>query len=287
LRFVKAEEHQLTADILEMATGNPPARPLQPRFPRFPPLHVVAPPDYLTPTPTKGDIPIDLLPTFGKNAPAWETPGGLALAPVEELPSPSHPTDLLHRAPLRTPPTDEQLCQPPPARALLDSDGVPVRQDGLVATHSWSDPTRQAVVSADWVHFSHTVPVRTWRIRAKNATHKSGDIYFGVTEATSFEHPGATHVFDVHGNFRMGWHPLGLVHTHEAGDIAFVPGAKKSGTFLGDRHCTIDVTVDLKEQCMTLTLVDGSYIQYPMEGWTHARMCVTFSTPGDMIELMA
>jgi len=97
---------------------------------------------------------------------------------------------LAHRAPVRDEIGAEELCTSPPPPSFLDSDGVPVDILGRKATHSFAVPCRTSIVSADWVHTQHTNPARSWRLRFPAALCASGDIFFGCTEATSFEHPG-------------------------------------------------------------------------------------------------
>lgn len=267
-----------------MASFRPPQR-------RVPPLQVAAESRYRPPATNKIEIPIELLPNHGPRAPAWESVAPLPLEPIfenEYVEVSSDVHDTVHRAELRDCPTKDQLRAAPPLNALLDSDGVLLSENGRVATHRWPvqcGPTRQAVLSANWVHRSHEPAVRTWNVRARRATQDSGDIYFGLTQATSFEHSGKSCLFDVRGNFCMGWHPLALVLTHDAAEIQWVRGARKGGNFMGSKNDAMKITADLEQQVMKVETGEGSFVQYPLCGWEHARLCVTLSFPGDEIEL--
>lgn len=211
----------------------------------------------------------------------------MELAPNDKIvPCTSPGNNKLYLAKLGTLLTNTQLVQAPPSTGFLPSDGVPISSDGSVATHSWDDTTRQSILSADWVHKSHDNPVRSWKVRASRATYDSGDIYFGLTQSSSFELPGVTIVFDLHGNFRYGWHPLKLLHTHVAEDLNCLPGSKKFGSFVGNKNSPMEIVADIANQFMILKLEDGSEIRYPLEGWEHARLCVTLSCKRDKVELV-
>lgn len=248
-------------------------------------LEIAIPPEHEPPPIQSVMVPIELLPTKGEHQPVWE--GIVDLLPVEEW-SPVAETALakLHRAELRDPPSAERLALAPPQSGWLDSDGVPLTGQAMVAVHSWPTVQRQAVLSRDWVHTAHASPVRSWTFRALRMAQGANDIYVGLTEASSFDQPGRTVVFDMQGNFRIGWHPLGLWHIHDARDIAYVPGASApEGGFSGARDERLAVEADLAKQTLALTLASGKAIVYPLDGWTCARLCCSLSFPGDRVAI--
>lgn len=250
-------------------------------------LEIIMPPEYQPPSIHTVGIPIDLLPTKGGEQPPWE--GILDIDPVEVAsPVTRDPAmDVLHRAELRDPPSAASLARAPPLRSTwLDSDGIPVTEQAHVAVHSWPSVQRQAVVSSDWVHAEHVCKVRRWDVRILRMTHSANDLYVGLTEASSFDQQGRTVVFDMQGNFRIGWHPLGLWHIHVAGDIAYVPGASApAGGLSGSRDERLVVEADLEKQTLTLTLASGKAIVYPLDGWNCARLCCSMSYPGDRVAI--
>lgn len=252
-------------------------------------LQIIIPPEFQHPERDVPSIPIELLPTIGEQQPQWD--GILNLDPVESpvlLAQASNPgADEVHRAELRDPPSRADLVvTPPPQSVWLDSDGVPLAEQGRVAVHSWPAVQRQAVVSADWVHVNHSTKVRRWYFKALRATHTCNDLYVGVTEASSFDQGGRTAVFDMAGNFRVGWHPLGLWHIHNACDLAYVPGASgpKAG-FRGACDAMVYVEADLAKQTVSVSLDAETLVVYPLDGWECARLCCSLSHPGDRVWL--
>ena len=99
-------------------------------------IQIIVPPEFQVPERTPVVIPVDLLPTHGIDRPPWD--GAFDLEPVY-TPSPPGNTalDNIHRATLHEPPTSEQLAHPPSVRGWLDSDGVPVSEQGMVASYKF------------------------------------------------------------------------------------------------------------------------------------------------------
>lgn len=236
--------------------------------------------------------PQSRLPTLAPNLlmperkrPYWKKP--ISLAPRAGRASRDVST---HRAPIREPVPPERLSGPPPLRALLDSDGVPTDLHGRKATLTFALSCRTSVISADWVHTQHPSTVRTWRVRFPSAAYVSGDIFIGCTEATSFENAGRTAVFDCKGAMRAGHHPLNLFHRFTVDDVRSMEGAEVRGAFnhpvfSGETKVTVDVT-NPATATMKLQLSSGDTILYPIDHFSHARLCVSMRGVGDVIELL-
>lgn len=191
--------------------------------------------------------------------------------------------DSTHRAVLRMPATEADLaaaCTAPVA--FQDSDGVELSDGNTCVTNSFVATTRQAVLSENWVHALHDVKHLTWSLRIKQAHFEYGDLFFGLTEATSFHLQGRSISFDVRGNFNIGWSPQNLSHRFRAESLENVDGATVSGTLDGPSLCDIKVTADLEKSLMTVSLPNGM-ITYPMHEWASARLFVSFSSFMDTV----
>lgn len=248
-------------------------------------LAVVTAPPYQPPRRCPLRIEVELVPTHGPGEYEWEA--AFELDPVEEpTPPESSPLaiDNATRAPRRAPLTWLELGAAPPATRFQPSDGIQLSEDGRVAKHRMNTDLRQAILSTDWVCKDHPAQRREWRVQATVARYNYGDIYFGITEASSFEHAGRTIVFDVQGNFRIGWHPLNLVQMHRASDLDRVPGVGRKGVFRGAKDDDVSVVADLAQGLLVLTIGD-SVIEYPIVGFSVARLCVSMGSARDVIAL--
>lgn len=207
-----------------------------------------------------------------------------------KLAPPVHGSRMLaYRAPIRAQLDEKELRAAPPAASLLDSDGVPVTICGRRATHSFAVSCRTSIVSGDWVHAAHESPVRSWRLRFPVAFCESGDIFVGCTEASSFEHPGRTVVFDCRGSMRAGFHPLNMFHRFGIEDVKSMEGAEASGSFCSSASAIeVKVTIDLtvpERASMCLEFSNGDRLVYPIDNFEHARLCVSLRCVGDVVEL--
>jgi len=262
--------------------------PRRSRPPQLGPILVA--PDWQVPNPAKrqrwAEAPLVLAPTSGDGIYDWEKPI------VFEPEAPEAPTsgDNVVRAPRQPAASDAELRDLPSGTGWMQSDGVLVSSDKSTARHNFGGCVeRTAVLSRDWVHASHAPHSEgaAWVVSAPSARHEYGDIHFGVTEASSFEHPGRTLVFDAHGNFRMGWHPLNLVHCHDAEDLNSTPGAAYSCDVSKERdmHMPMRVEVSLTEQFVQVTYGETGYARFALDGWATARLCASFSSPGDTLKI--
>lgn len=249
-------------------------------------LIVTSPSEYQPPAVHMTDHWLRLSPTLAGYRPVWEN--SLVLEPVatgsSSLDASAAKTVFL--APLKEPPSPTTLQHTPPSPTFQASDGVPISDNGKVATHAWPKVQRQVVLSADWA-CKGTTPRRSWTVQAVHAKHIHKDIYFGITEASAFHLGGRTVCFDVCGNFRLGFHPLDLRHLCEADEIREVAGASISGaTFKGVPTAQLTVEVDLDQGFLRVQLATGAWIVHPIDNWKHARLCVSFHTPGDVLSLL-
>ena len=264
-----------------------------PRRSRPPQLGLIlVAPDWQVPNPTKRkrwvEAPLVLAPTSGDGVYEWEKP--IVFEP-EAAESPT-PGDNVLRAPRTQPATYAELCDLPSGTGWMQSDGVRLSSDNSMVKHEFGGRVeRTAVLSRDWVHTSHAPGSEraAWLVSATHCTHAYGDIHFGVTEASSFEHSGRTLVFDAHGNFRMGWHPLNLVHCHDAEDLNLTPGAAYSWDVSKQRDMNMPmrVEVSLTEQFVQVTYGETGYARFALDGWTTARLCASFSCPDDTLKIHA
>jgi len=264
--------------------------PRRSRPPQLGPILVA--PDWQVPNPSKrqrwAEAPLVLAPTSGDEVYDWEKP--IVFEP-EATESPT-PGDNVLRAPRTDPATDVELRDLPSGTGWMQSDGVRLSPDKSMAKHDFDGRVeRTAVLSRDWVHTSHAPSSEgaTWLVSAIDCTHEYGDILFGVTEASSFEHPGRTLVFDAHGNFRTGWHPLNLVHFHDAEDLNLTPGAAYSWdvTKEWDANRVMRVEVSLTEQFVQVTYGETGYARFALDKWTTARLCASFSCPNNTLKIHA
>lgn len=247
---------------------------------------------HLVGLPSPYSPPMSRLPTLSPNVlmpqretPYWKKP--ISLAPPAGCGSRSVSA---HRAPIREPVAPERLSGPPPPQTLLDSDGVPTDLHGRKATLSFAVSCRTSVISADWVHTEHAETVRTWRVRFPATAYVSRDIFIGCTEATSFENAGRTVVFDCKGAMRAGHHPLNLFQRFSANDVRSMEGAEVVGefnrpVFSGETKVTVDVT-NPATATLRLQFSSGDTIVYPIDHFSHARLCVSMRGVGDVIELL-
>ena len=176
-------------------------------------------------------------------------------------------------------PSEEELSKPSNKDKchFLPSDCVKLSEDNKVAEHCFGNE-RQCVVTADWVHVSHPSPTNQWTFVVRDAQFSFGDVYIGLTEASSFAVRGRTLGFDHHGNFRCGFLP-------NATDVS-IDG---DGSICCDLNCQVTVTADLKEQQMELEFHSGCFykkVTSRLDGWTHARAWVSFRAEGDTVQLL-
>lgn len=204
-------------------------------------------------------------------------------------------SDLIYRAPVAPVPTEDQLSQPPPPRGFLEADGMQLDEGGMSVIHSFFKESRQAVLSSDWVHIDHKLPVGQWVVRATEASWEYGDIYFGVTESNGFTHRGRSIAYDVRGNSRVGWTPTHLPIMNRA----------TNEDFNGGRYAAIRISVELagpdeKKKLVLELLTSGqergekvdprgaaiARIEHPIPSWRCARLFVSVNCPRDTVELV-
>jgi hypothetical protein len=112
-------------------------------------------------------------------------------------------------------------------------------------------------------------------------------VLLGCTEAPSFEHFGRTALFDGRGTMHAGHHPLNLVHKFSASEVNAMDDALVEGAFPPTSE--VEVTVDLARggtPQVTLCFDDGSRVVYPLDNFSHARLCVSLRKTGDTVELV-
>ena len=191
--------------------------------------------------------------------------------------------DSIHRAVLLPPVLDAELSKPCTCRvAFQDSDGIQLSEEDTCVMNNFFVNTRQAVLSANWVHRLHESPTFTWNVKIRQAEFDYGDIFLGLTEASSFRYKGRSIAFDVRGNFWAGWRPQDLSHKFRAKHITGVPGAEQQGALESPKECNVSITADLKNGFMTVAFPNGA-VQYPLENWDSARMFVSFSSHLDTV----
>ena len=185
--------------------------------------------------------------------------------------------------------TDEEMCVQPSEhqKGWLESDCVPVSEDGCTAELAHADGARQSILSRDWLHVDHASRTRSWRVHASKATYAFGDIYFGISEAQAFNQPGRTFLFDVHGNARYGYHPLELVLMWGRSEVETMSETSFVGDFRGDKSDTLVVTLDLRNRLFTVynetsgdTLIHKLGCSPPIRS---ARLCASLQTMGDAV----
>ena len=262
------------------------------RIPQLGPIIVA--PDWQPPQATRkrrhgtGE-PVVLMGVEGPDVYAWER--DIVLEPVQDAAEPLTPAEHeAFRAPRLKPPSEQELLNLPSSTGWLPSDCVELSHDKTLATNHFRENERTTLISRDWVHAQHPNGGKaTWRARATRATNAWGDIHFGLTEASSFDQPGRTVVFDCRGNFRVGFHPLNLVRMHDCEDLDAVDGASQSWLNWPAVHKNqvTQVTVDLQGEYMEVHLGQAGYLRYPLVGWTTARLCATFSVWGDELKVDA
>jgi len=185
--------------------------------------------------------------------------------------------------------TDEELRVEPSSHqgGWLESDCAPVSDDGKSVQLRDTGGGRQTLLSRDWVHIDHSPPRRTWTVRASKATYSFGDIYWGVSEAQSFNRPGRTYLFDVRGNGRYGYHPLELSLMWPRATVARTEGNSFKGAFEGCKDDRLEVTLDLGEQTLTiLNTRTKDQLVHKLTGTPPmrcARLCASLQTMGDTL----
>lgn len=192
----------------------------------------------------------------------------------------AEPRDELTNGELRVEPSQHQ-------KGWLDSDCMPVSDDGRSAQLLDTSGARQSILSRDWLHVDHASDERSWRVRASKATYAFGDIYFGITEAQAFNKPGRTFLFDVRGNARYGYHVLELVLMWGRSEVETILDTSFVGAFKGDKSDTLLVTLDLRSRLLTIcnessgdTLIHKLTCDPPIRC---ARLCVSLQTAGDIV----
>lgn len=189
--------------------------------------------------------------------------------------------------------TERFLSQPPAdlnAPWWLDSDDAPACEDGRSVRMLGLSKSRQTILSRLWVHESHTPPVREWTVRASEASFDFGDIYWGYSEAQSFQRNGWTCLFDVRGNLRFGDHPLSLVNCERRPVVQLMEHTAFSGAFNGDKGDRLVIRLDLGKQMMVIRNArtgDTLQQQFMKQPVRCARLCVSLRTAGDAVEIEA
>jgi hypothetical protein len=238
---------------------------------------------------TATGISFSLRAVTGDARPKWERGFNLAStrktveAEAASLRETAQAKDAIHRAVLLPPVLDAELskaCTRPVA--FQDSDGVELSEDDTCVMNNFFVNTRQAVLSANWVHRLHESPTLTWNVKIRQAQFDYGDIFLGLTEASSFRYRGRSIAFDVRGNFWVGWRPQDLSHKFRAKYLTGVPGSGQQGTLDAHKECNVSITADLQNGCMTVAFPNGA-VKYPLENWDSARMFVSFSSPLDTV----
>ena len=187
--------------------------------------------------------------------------------------------------------TNEELAHEPPDPASqggwLDSDDAPVSADGCSVELRGASHARQTVLSRDWVHVDHEVPVRSWTVYAAKATYDFGDIYWGFTEAQCFSQQRCpTYLFDVRGNVRWGDSPLDIVLCEARRDVERMDNATFEGEFNGSKDDRLTITLDLKQQTMVISNMrtnDKVRMSFAGAGVRCARLCASLRTAGDRL----
>ena len=254
-------------------------------------LHIPSPLNAPRKQKSSTGISFSLRAVKGATRPKWE--GGFSLAPTRKSPDAeaaslretAEASDSIHRAVLAAPIADDGLSKPclEPV-AFQDSDGVELSEDGACVMNNFFVNTRQAVLSSNWVHRRHESTTFTWNVRIRQAQFDYGDIFVGLTEASSFQYRGRSIALDVRGNFWVGWQPQNLSHKFRVDHLTSVAGAAHQGVLTAAKECDIAVTADLENNKMRLEFPNGA-VQYPLEGWDSARMYVSFSSLLDTVSL--
>lgn len=247
----------------------------------------------------QNDQTFRLLPLHGPNRPVWDAkfniPSASQALPSTSMREVAEKADKIHRAALTTMATDEELQRLPEGPpAFQDADGIELSENGRVALHNFFRPTRQSIVSTDWVHCMHEHKTRSWTVRMREAQFDYGDVFFGLTEASGFHHKGRSVTFDVAGNFWIGWSPQDLCHKNRKSNLYNVTGAIETGTFKGNKEAILKVTADMKRNVMSIKMFEpnssqletplGS-IEYPIPEWRSARLLVSLRSMCDTVKM--
>ena len=188
---------------------------------------------------------------------------------------------LVPRAPLKKPRSDAKLAGPSEPPGFEQSDGSTLGTDGKSVSHCHFPWTRVGVVSSDHVHVQHAQKIRRWTIRVRQAKSWKG-AYFGVTQATGFQHVGSCLARDLYGNEMRGIKPV-LASGFYPTSIETKPGVTPDSV--------VRVTANLNENSFSWELfprqvveegeVPTHAITQPLPGWRSARLWVSLRRPGD------
>jgi hypothetical protein len=233
---------------------------------------------------------VTLAATDGPNRPAHES--GVRFVPRVPAAPAAVPErcDFVTRAALEPVMTEAQLLEQCAIGAQWQvADGVNLEGGCALARHAFPFARRQAVVAANWVHVSHTVPKKSWVLQLTKAELAFGSIFFGSTEASRFFESGRSVAFDVRGNFRSGASPQCLsVYSCSLDELSRggINGFSHHGSFDGPPVCTVKLTIDLAAQTLAVEL-PKSQLVYPLTDWRSARVFVSFRQRGDAVKLKA
>ena len=161
------------------------------------------------------------------------------------------------------------------------SSGVEVDERGTKATYT-NRSGRQAVVSSDWAYGASR---RSWTVIVHGQKYEYGSVHVGLTAAQVVNQFGETVVFDAAGNFRMGNHPVDIVHMCEANDWKLVHGMMCEPS-AAEPSQYMTVVADLQQERMSVTLCNGTRIHYPLPGWRQARLCASLLDNGDSVTIV-
>ena len=128
-----------------------------------------------------------------------------------------------------TPPTDDELRELCPlSHSLLRSDGVDLIYDNVARMNGFN--FRQAMLSEMWVHRAHG-RILKYFVHAVADPEESGNVFFGVSEASLPWVDGKTEGVDCSGQVRRGPtpHPVATARTA----VTTLPSrAPKTATFV-------------------------------------------------------
>lgn len=238
-----------------------------------------------------------------------------ALRPTPIDPSLSN-YDVPYYGQYQLPPTPGELAKEPsrnPAFNLSDgilflNNGAVPAVDRSVAKHWFLANQRQSLLSEMHVHQAwppSRPPVATWVVFARQATHATGDIYFGLTEAALPDGVGRCIGADVAGNLRVGKDPgkLGTdakkindVLEVEWQPVAFPATTPHPEGDADGRRCKMIVSVNLWKHCGYISAHPHWTPEAPgpalwkmrlnLSGWASARLWVSMRSRFDEVELL-
>ena len=193
----------------------------------------------------------------------------------------------IFRAPLVRRLDDADLTGSSSKAGFQESDGIRVDRDGQGAVHHFRPNERQAVLGGDHIHVNHACARKIWTLSMRTARYASGDAYFGVTNASGFQHAGNTVGFDVAGNMLRGSTPQSVPISRN--NIL----KKNLGT---SKYSAVRITADVKNGKMIWEVFPGAppvtpgakpvgKIEYAIRGWRSARLWVSLKSQNDHVRL--